>query len=93
MKMGIDFHHMNNQSTYTTRHADFSWIETIKKLVPPLANISRAADIGCGGGIYSKALVELGVASVIGVDFSKAMLVGARENCKDYHHITSREMR
>ncbi|QGG51346.1 class I SAM-dependent methyltransferase [Lysinibacillus pakistanensis] len=88
--MGIDFHNMNNQSTYTTRYADFSWMETIKKLVP-LVNISRAADIGCGGGIYSKALVELGVASVIGVDFSKAMLVGARENCKDYHHITFKQ--
>ncbi|MGE7926553.1 class I SAM-dependent methyltransferase [Lysinibacillus xylanilyticus] len=88
--MGIDFHNMDNQTTYTTRQADHSWMEAMKDLVP-IMNISKAADIGCGGGIYSKALADMGVSSVIGVDFSQSMLVGAKENCKDYHNITFKQ--
>jgi len=38
-------------------------------------------DVGCGGGIYTKAWAELGAASVLGVDFSAAMLGSARETC------------
>lgn len=49
--MGIDFHNKGNQTSYTTRHADNSWMETLKELVP-ITSISKAADIGCGGGIY-----------------------------------------
>jgi len=90
MKMGIDFHNKDNQTTYTTRQADHSWMEAMKELVP-IINTSKAADIGCGGGIYSKALADMGVPSVIGVDFSQAMLVGAKENCKDYHTITFKQ--
>lgn len=90
MKMGIDFHKKDNQTTYTTRHADHSWIETMKELVP-ITSINKAADIGCGGGIYAKALADMGVTSVIGVDFSEAMLVGATENCKQYHQITFKQ--
>ncbi|WP_285396235.1 class I SAM-dependent methyltransferase [Lysinibacillus sp. fls2-241-R2A-57] len=88
--MGIDFHNKGNQTSYTTRHADRSWVELMKELVPVM-NISKAADIGCGGGIYSKALADMGVPSVIGVDFSEAMLVGAKENCKDYHNVTFKQ--
>lgn len=90
MKMGIDFHNKGNQTSYTTRHADRSWVELMKELVPVM-NISKAADIGCGGGIYSKALADMGVLTVIGVDFSEAMLVGAKENCKDYHNVTFKQ--
>ncbi|MGE7917136.1 class I SAM-dependent methyltransferase [Lysinibacillus xylanilyticus] len=43
------------------------------------------------GEIDSKALADMGVTSVIGVDFSEAMLVGANENCKDYHNITFKQ--
>lgn len=67
--MGIDFHNKDNQTTYTTRQADHSWMEAMKDLVP-IMNISKATDIGCGGGIYSKALADMGVSSIIGVDFS-----------------------
>jgi len=88
--MGIDFHNKGNQTSYTTRRADNSWMETLKELVP-ITSISKAADIGCGGGIYSKALADMGIPSVIGVDFSEAMLVGAKENCKDYHNITFKQ--
>ncbi|MRG85913.1 class I SAM-dependent methyltransferase [Salinibacillus xinjiangensis] len=85
--MGIDFHNKNNQKSYTKRTADISWMETIKKIVP-IAEIGEALDIGCGGGIYSKALADMGVAHVTGVDFSEPMLNGAKENCKNYHQIT-----
>lgn len=84
--MGIDFHSKENSYTYTTRHADSTWMQAIKQLLP-YENISRALDIGCGGGIYSKALSEIGVGFVTGLDFSEAMLQGARENCKDYENI------
>ncbi|MFG6117611.1 class I SAM-dependent methyltransferase [Halobacillus sp. MO56] len=84
--MGIDFHSNKNRFTYTTRTADSSWKKTITQLVP-VENVSKAVDIGCGGGIYSKALADMGVASVTGVDFSEKILEGAKENCKDYKNI------
>ncbi|WP_112180477.1 class I SAM-dependent methyltransferase [Paraliobacillus zengyii] len=85
--MGIDFHSKKNRITYTTRNADNSWIEVMKGLLP-IEKISNALDIGCGGGIYSKALSDMGVDSVTGVDFSKSILEGARENCKEYKNIS-----
>jgi predicted RNA methylase len=36
----------------------------------------RVADIGCGGGIYAKALAELGAREVIALDYSEEMLKG-----------------
>lgn len=85
--MEIDFHSPNNRSTYTTRNADNSWVAAIKSLVP-IEDISKAVDIGCGGGIYSKALSDMGASSVTAVDFSKAILEGAKENCKEYKNIS-----
>ncbi|RFA34219.1 SAM-dependent methyltransferase [Virgibacillus dokdonensis] len=85
--MGINFHNQRNRITYTTRRADNSWIRTINKLIS-IREISKAADIGCGGGIYSKAMADIGVSSVTGVDFSKSILKGARENCKEYNNIS-----
>lgn len=85
--MGINFHNEENRKTYTTRIADDSWKNVIKELVP-IENIYKAIDIGCGGGIYSKALSEMGVISVTGLDFSEAILKGARENCKEYQNIS-----
>ena len=85
--MGIDFHNNTNRYSYTTRDADNSWRHTISDLVQFDKNL-KALDIGCGGGIYSKALSDMGVASVTGVDFSEVILEGARENCKEYENIT-----
>lgn len=85
--MGIDFHSEKARTTYTTRKADNSWINIITNLVT-VENISNALDIGCGGGIYSKALADMGIDSVIGIDFSKAILEGAKENCKAYENIS-----
>ncbi len=85
--MGINFHNQRNRITYTTRRADNSWIRTINKLISS-REISNAADIGCGGGIYSMAMADIGISSVTGIDFSKAMLEGARKNCKEYNNIS-----
>lgn len=85
--MGIDFHNKKSRKTYTTRNADHSWIRAIKDLVP-IKNISLALDIGCGGGIYSKALSDLGVQFVTGIDFSETILEGAKENCKEHKNIS-----
>jgi ubiquinone/menaquinone biosynthesis C-methylase UbiE len=86
-KLGIDFHHEKNSNSYTTRYADHSWINAMKDLVP-FEQISKAVDIGCGGGIYSKALLDMGVNSITGVDFSETILEGARKSCKEYKNIS-----
>lgn len=86
----MDFKDEKNRNTYTTRKADNSWMNAITDIVP-FDNISMALDIGCGGGIYSKALSDLGAISVTGVDFSEAILEGARENCKEYENIAFKQ--
>lgn len=86
--MSINFHDEKNKMTYALRKANASWSEDIESLLPPGKHFIRAADLGCGGGIYSKALVDAGVESVVGVDFSQAMLNGAVYNCKDYETIS-----
>ncbi|WP_248925491.1 class I SAM-dependent methyltransferase [Paenibacillus hamazuiensis] len=77
--MTIDFHDAANRSSYAQRSVNDSWKSWLS------ARISfpgkKAADIGCGGGIYTKALIELGAAEAVGIDFSEAMLAGAAENC------------
>ncbi|SET52457.1 Ubiquinone/menaquinone biosynthesis C-methylase UbiE [Salinibacillus kushneri] len=85
--MGIDFHSNKNRFKYADRHADSTWMETITNLVP-IEPITSAVDIGCGGGIYSKALLESGVDTVIGIDFSQAMLEGAKEKAQGDQNLT-----
>ncbi|KGA96401.1 methyltransferase type 11 [Alkalihalobacillus alcalophilus ATCC 27647 = CGMCC 1.3604] len=85
--MGMDFHDQKNRSSYMTRKANQNWLKMVQKLVP-ITKIERAIDIGCGGGIYTKALLEMGVQSVIGIDFSEVMIEAAKENLKNYHNVT-----
>ncbi|WP_052455604.1 class I SAM-dependent methyltransferase [Bhargavaea cecembensis] len=85
--MGINFHSDKARNTYTTRKADNSWIDIINNLIT-VEDISNALDIGCGGGIYSKALADMGIDSVTGIDFSESILAGARENCEAYENIS-----
>ncbi len=77
--MPINFNDPGNQRIYAGRNADDSWTGFMRETVG-VAN-RRVADIGCGGGIYSRALLGMGAASVVGVDYSEAMLQGAAENC------------
>ena len=73
----IDFHADANRTTYAQRDADAGWAESIRGIVDPVGK--RVADIGCGGGIYSRAWRALGAADVVGVDFSAQMIAAARE--------------
>lgn len=84
--MPINFHDEQNRQTYATRNANESW----KSLINDMVNVSnkRIADIGCGGGIYTKALIEMGAFHVIGVDFSDEMLKGAANNCNSIQNVT-----
>ncbi|PGS55375.1 class I SAM-dependent methyltransferase [Bacillus sp. AFS041924] len=84
--MTINFHDSQNKMTYTTREADQSWIQLMEENVD--LHGKNAVDIGCGGGIYSKALIKLSVNHVTAVDFSEEMLKGATENCKDFKNIS-----
>ncbi|WP_068614592.1 class I SAM-dependent methyltransferase [Paenibacillus tuaregi] len=84
--MPINFHDEQNRQTYAARNADESWISQIKSTVD--VSNKRIADIGCGGGIYTKALIKMGASHVVGVDFSDEMLKGAAANCKDIQNAT-----
>lgn len=88
--MNINFHDEENRKSYTGRSADRTWKEVMDKLVD-FKTVTQAADVGCGGGIYSKALSDLGADNITGVDFSEAMLSGAKEKCAEYENITFRK--
>ncbi|MFE3199783.1 class I SAM-dependent methyltransferase [Embleya sp. NPDC059237] len=75
--MPIDFHNHANRLTYTHRTAGADWARLVGDLVDPVG--ARVVDVGCGGGVYTTAWLDLGAASVVGVDFSAAILSGARE--------------
>ncbi len=83
--MPIDFHEKRNRQSYALREADRSWREAIQELV----NVSGLSvlDIGSGGGIYSRALAEMGAAHVTGVDFSQEIVAEAREQSQGYTQV------
>ncbi|MFD1773038.1 hypothetical protein [Paenibacillus rhizophilus] len=56
--MPIDFHDHNNQSTYASREAEARWVQTIEQHVRLQG--MRVLDLGCGCGIYTKALALSG---------------------------------
>ncbi|MGZ7441805.1 class I SAM-dependent methyltransferase [Paenibacillus sp. TH7-28] len=84
--MPINFNDPGNQRFYAGRNADESWTGFMRETVG--VTNRRVADIGCGGGIYSRALLGIGAASVVGVDYSEAMLQGAAENCRGIDGVT-----
>jgi SAM-dependent methyltransferase len=78
----MDFKAQQNKYTYSSRQAAPAWMDFMRKIVP-YQQINHAVDIGCGGGIYTKALAELGISQVTGVDSSAVMLEAAAENCQE----------
>lgn len=84
--MPINFHDEQNRHTYAARTVNESWKSFIENTID--VGQKRVADIGCGGGIYTKAFIEMGASHVIGVDFSEEMLRGAANNCKDIQNAT-----
>jgi ubiquinone/menaquinone biosynthesis C-methylase UbiE len=83
--MPIDFHHQNNRSSYTEREVDQTWREIIREIAE--IKDKNIVDIGCGGGIYSMAMIDMGAAQVTGVDFSNEILKGAADYCEGYDQI------
>jgi ubiquinone/menaquinone biosynthesis C-methylase UbiE len=75
--MAIDFHSRTNRSSYTGRQAARDWSDAMRRIVAPEGK--SVADVGCGGGIYSRAWRAMGAKAVIGVDFSAEMVGAARQ--------------
>lgn len=75
--MPIDFHHQSNANTYASRGADDSWLGQMRSILDGRTPGS-VADIGCGGGIYSRGWKQLGADAVTGIDFSRQMIDDAR---------------
>ncbi len=84
--MPIDFHNKKDRYTYAKRQADTSWITKILEIVNPRGK--HVVDIGCGGGIYTRAWAQLGAAHVLGLDFSEQMIQTAKELSSGYHNIS-----
>lgn len=78
--MGMDFHAPTNAGTYATRTASTTWMAQVHTIISPKG--LRVADIGCGGGIYSTALAQMGAAFVQGIDFSAQMVADASARAK-----------
>lgn len=87
--MVIDFHASANRNTYAGRTAAPEWDEAMLRIVDPHG--LRVADIGCGGGIYTKAWAELGARTVTGVDFSAQMVRDATEANRDVAGVSIRQ--
>jgi ubiquinone/menaquinone biosynthesis C-methylase UbiE len=81
----INFHEKPNQNTYSSRKADPTWIETVGKEID--IRVKRVLDIGCGGGIYTRALADMGAAYVTGLDFSRELLAAAGRALEGYPQI------
>ena len=79
MSKYIDFEDPDNRDTYVGRTADPAWVELYERLVQPRGR--RVADVGCGGGIYTKAIANLEPTWVLGIDSSRLSLDSARQYC------------
>lgn len=75
--MPIDFHDAAHRDSYSGRSVDPSWASAVRGMVDPAGAV--VADVGCGGGTYTRAWHDLGAAMVLGVDYSAPMLDAARE--------------
>ncbi|WP_099304050.1 class I SAM-dependent methyltransferase [Bacillus sp. Marseille-P3800] len=85
--MAIDFHHEQNRFSYTNREVDSSWLEEMNTILEAYAP-QHVVDLGCGGGIYSRVLAEMGVSNVTGVDSSKTMIQTAEEEASSSKAVT-----
>ncbi|MBV9227997.1 MAG: class I SAM-dependent methyltransferase, partial [Chloroflexi bacterium] len=84
--MPIDFHDEQNRHMYAVREANEDWEAMIESIVTVKGK--EIADIGCGGGIYTSTLADMGAARVTGVDSSKVMLAEAQSTLVGYNNIS-----
>ena len=80
--MTINFHDAANANTYASRDAHSGWYAQMQFILDG-RQIGTVVDIGCGGGIYSRAWRELGASSVIGLDSSSQMIADAQSATDD----------
>jgi len=85
--MPIDFHAHHIRLSYATRQADLTWRENIQHHIIDVRS-KTVVDIGCGGGIYTLALTEMGATHVTGIDFSQAEIESAQERYSAISNIT-----
>lgn len=85
MSKYIDFEDPENRDTYVGRTADPAWVDLYDRVVRPSGR--RIADVGCGGGIYTKAIAGLQPAWVLGIDSSQLSLDSARQYCADVPNV------
>lgn len=88
--MSINFHDPNLSHTYVGRIATESWREWVRSNVKISGR--KVLDLGCGGGIYSRALAELGASEVLGMDFSESMLQSAKEHSSSEQSVEYRQI-
>ncbi len=84
--MPIDFHAQQNRLSYAMREADLDWRENIQHSIIDVRG-KTVVDIGCGGGIYTLALAEMGAEHVTGVDFSQAEIEAAQKRLQAISNI------
>lgn len=80
--MPIDFHDTANAKTYASRWAHEGWFQQMLSILGE-REPGSVADVGCGGGIYSRAWRELGASQVIGIDSSIQMIEDGRAATND----------
>ena len=85
MSKYIDFEDPENRDTYVGRTADPAWVDLYDRIVGPRG--CRVADVGCGGGIYTKAIAGLQPAWVLGIDSSRLSLDSARQYCANVPNV------
>ncbi|WP_027445863.1 class I SAM-dependent methyltransferase [Pontibacillus marinus] len=86
MSVNQNFFNELQPSTYATRQASPEWKEAIESLVT--VQDHAVVDIGCGGGIYTKPMIELGAKQITCVDGSEVMLQGAKENLANFSGVS-----
>ncbi|MBI2760145.1 MAG: class I SAM-dependent methyltransferase [Chloroflexi bacterium] len=86
--MTIDFHAPENRASYAQREAHPDWAAIIKHIVDPVGK--RVADVGCGGGIYTRAWAGLGASEVAGIDFSEPALEEAAARSQGLANVSYR---
>ena len=88
MAVPINFDDPKNRFSYAGREADVSWMNEMSRILLP--DGIRVVDVGCGGGIYSRAWLRLGASHVIGVDSSPVTVDAAKQQCSSFANLDFR---
>ncbi len=76
--VSINFFDRKNEQVYANRKVDDAWMALIGKEVQVKDKVG--VDIGCGGGIYTEKLLQLGARRITAFDQSPVMLDAAKDS-------------